>query len=132
MNTKLFSGDATAFETPMLAVFVVDLATDNGAEPSLALLSGAGGVQDAAQALLASGEFKAALGETALLHAPSGIEAERLLLVGLGKAKDFSLDRVRKAAGTAVRAAKPLSVRSLAIAFLDTDGQIEKFPAALT
>jgi len=132
MNTKLFSGDATVVETPMLAVFVVDRATDNGAEPSLALLSGAGGMQDAAQALLASGEFKAALGETALLHAPSGLEAERLLLVGLGKAKDFSLDRVRKAAGTAVRAAKPRSVRSVAIAFPDTDGQIEKFPAALT
>ena len=45
------------------------------------------------------------------------MKAERLLLVGLGKVKDLSLDRVRKGAGTAVRAAKPRAVRNLAIVF---------------
>jgi leucyl aminopeptidase len=132
MDTKLFFGDATAVETPMLAVFVVDLAADKKAEPRLALLSGLNPVRSAAQALLASSEFKAGLGETALLHEPNGLKAERLLLVGLGKAKDFSLDRIRKGAGTAVRAAKPRSVRSMAIAFPDPDERLEKLPIALT
>ena len=45
------------------------------------------------------------------------MKAERLLIVGLGKAKDLSLDRLRKGAGTAVRAAKSRCVRDLAIAF---------------
>ena len=67
--------------------------------------------------MLASGEFKATLGETLLLHAPNGLKAERLLVVGLGKAKTLSVDEVRKGAGTAVRAAKPLGVREMAIAF---------------
>ena len=119
MDTKLFFGDATAFATPMLAVFAIDLAVGKDAEPQPALLSSLSSIQTAASALLATGEFKAGLGEIAVLHAPAGLKADRLLLVGLGKVKDFSLDRVRKGAGTAVRAAKPRSVRSMAIALPD-------------
>jgi len=107
MDTKLFFGDATAFETPMLAIFAVDTAEDKKTEPRPALLTSAGAFANAAKSMLTSGEFKAGLGEVALLHAPAGLKAERLLLVGLGKAKDLSLDHIRKGAGTAVRAAKP-------------------------
>jgi leucyl aminopeptidase len=117
MDTKLLFGDATASETPMLAVFAVDLATGKKEEPRVALLTSAGAVLAAAGQLLKSGEFKASLGEVALLHSPAGLQAKRLLLVGLGKLKDLSLDKIRKAAGTAVRAAKPRSVRTLSIAF---------------
>jgi leucyl aminopeptidase len=115
MNTKLLFGNATAFETPMLAVFAVDVAEGKNAEPQLKLLTALTEVESAAAKLLSSGEFKAGLGETALLHAPDGLRAERLLLVGLGKVKDLSGDRIRKGAGTAVRAAKPRSLRDLAI-----------------
>ena len=120
MDTKLFFGDAATFETPMLAMFAVDVAAAENDDPRPTLLSASGTLQSAAKALLESGEFKAGLGETALLHAPIGFEAERLLLVGLGKLKDLSPDQVRKGAGTAVRAAKPRSVRRMAIAFPDT------------
>ena len=136
MDTKLLFGDATAFATPMLAVFAIDLAEGKQAEPQPALLTANSTIAAAALALLESGEFKAGLGETALLHAPAGLNAERLLLVGLGKAKDLSLDRVRKGAGTAVRAAKPRSVRDMAIAFPDAAtsvaSQIATRSAALT
>jgi leucyl aminopeptidase len=132
MDTKLVFGNAAAFATPMLAVFAVDLAADKNAEPRPAALTGSADLQRAAATLLASGEFKAGLGEVALLHAPSGVKAERLLLVGLGKAADFSLDRVRKGAGTAVRAAKPRSVREMAIAFPDAQAPGEALSAALT
>jgi leucyl aminopeptidase len=124
METNLFFGDAGAFATPMLAVFAVDLATGKNADPQPTLLTTSPELTASATQLLASGEFKAALGENALLHAPTGLEAERLLLVGLGKAADLSsvspaaaLDRLRKGAGSAVRAAKPRSVRTMAIAF---------------
>jgi leucyl aminopeptidase len=116
----------------MLAMFAVDLAADKNAEPRPAALTGSADLQRAAATLLTSGEFKAGLGEVALLHAPPGVKAERLLLVGLGKAADFSLDRVRKGAGTAVRAAKPRSVRGMAIAFPDAQAPGEALPAALT
>jgi leucyl aminopeptidase len=132
MDTKLVFGNAAAFATPMLVVFAVDLAVDKNAEPRPAALTGSADLQRAAATLLASGEFKAGLGEVAVLHAPTGVKAERLLLVGLGKAADFSLDRVRKGAGTAVRAAKPRSVRAMAIAFPDAQAPGEALSAALT
>jgi leucyl aminopeptidase len=112
----------------MLALFAVDLATGKNEEPRPALLTPSRGLANAAMRVLGPGEFKVGLGETALLYATDGLKsaglnAERLLVVGLGKAKDFSLDKLRKGAGTAVRAAKALSVRELAIAFPETDAQ---------
>jgi leucyl aminopeptidase len=92
-------------------------------------------VTNAAAKVLASGEFKGTLGETLLLHAPSGMKAERLLVVGLGKSKALSVDEVRKGAGAAVRAAKPLGVRELAIAFPEdhalSDEHLDTLPCTL-
>ena len=119
MDTHLLFGNAIDTETPMLAVFAVDIAAAKNEKPQPVLLTSLNNIEDAARRLIESGEFKATLGEVVLLHAPTGLKAERLLLVGLGKSKDLSLDRVRKGAGTAVRAAKPRSVRRLAIAFPD-------------
>jgi leucyl aminopeptidase len=136
MDTKLFFGDSAGFHTPMLAVFAVDVATGKDAEPLPALLTTSDDVTNAAGRALAAGEFKAALGEMLLLHAPSGLKAERLLIVGLGKAQDLSIDRVRKGAGTAVRASKPRSVREMAIAFPDdralSDEHMDDLSALLT
>ena len=136
MDTQLLFGKATEFETPMLAVFAVDVAAKSDEKPQPILLASLNSIENAAKRLIESGEFKATLGEVVLLHAPTGLKAERLLLVGLGKAKDLSLDRVRKGAGTAVRAAKPRSVRKLAIAFPDTGAlsgmELEELSAMLT
>jgi leucyl aminopeptidase len=135
MDTKLLFQDAAGFQTPLLAVFAVDIAIGRDAEPLLVQLTTTDAVTDAAAKVLASGEFKATLGETLLLHAPSGLKAERLLIVGLGKAKDLSVDEVRKGAGAAVRAAKPLGVRELAIALPEDhaldDEHLETLPCAL-
>src|SRR5258707_364017 len=135
MDTKLFFQESAGFQTPMLAVFAVDIATGKDADPLVALLTTSDAVTDAAAKVLASGEFKATLGETLLLHAPGGLKAERLLVVGLGKAKGLSVDEVRKGAGTAVRAAKPLGVRELAIAFPEdhalSDEHLESLPCML-
>src|SRR5260370_31241227 len=135
MDTKLLFQDAAGFATPMLAVFAVDIAIGKDAEPLPALLAASDAVTDAAAKVLASGEFKATLGETLLVNAPSGLKAERLLVVGLGKAKGLSVDEVRKGAGTAVRAAKPLGGRELAIAFPEdhalSDEHLEALPCTL-
>ena len=120
MDTKLLFQDLTAFPTPLLAVFAVDSAADKDAPPAPTLLSTSAPISRAAAHVLASGEFKAALGETVLIHAPAGLAAERLLLVGLGKSKSLSLDELRKGGGTALRAAKPRGLREVAIAFPDT------------
>ena len=136
MDSKVLFGDAATLQTPMLAVFAVDLATGKDAEPMPVLLTTSDAVADAADKFLRTGEFKAALGETLLLHAPADLKADRLLIVGLGKAKSLSIDEVRKGAGAAIRAAKPRGIHELALAFPEdhalSDEHLESLPCDLT
>ncbi len=137
MNTQLLFEDASAFITPLLAVFAVDIATgpDGTALPTLLTTSDA--LSDAAGDFLTSGEFKGTSGETLLLHRPAGLKAERLLIVGLGKVSKLSSGELRRGAGTAVRFAKARAIRSAAIHFPEdralSDEHLETFdcsPAA--
>jgi leucyl aminopeptidase len=73
-------------------------------------------VEAAAAQVLASGEFKAGANETLLLHAPAGLGAKRLLIVGVGKQAKATVNSVRAAAGTAVRFLKPRGIRELVFA----------------
>jgi leucyl aminopeptidase len=136
MDTKLLFQDAAGFSASMLAVFAVDIAAAKDADPRPVLLNTSDAVSKATDRVMASGEFKATLGETLLLHTPGGLKAERLLLIGLGKAKTLSADEIRKAAGTAVRAAKPLGLHEIAIAFPEdhalSDEHSDALPYRLT
>ena len=136
MDTALLLQDAASFQTPLLAVFAVDIATGDASEPHPVLLTTSDALTDAASRVFASGEFKASLGETLLLHAPAGIRADRLLVVGLGKAKSLTPAHARKGAGTAVRAAKPRAVREIALAFPEdralSDESLEELPCQAT
>jgi leucyl aminopeptidase len=136
MNTQLLFQDPATFSTGMLAVFAVDLAVGKDADPHPVLLTTSDGIARAAERFLASGEFKAGLCETLLLHAPAGLRAERLLIIGLGKAKKLSIDEVRKGAGCAVRFAKPRGIRDVSVAFPEdhalSDEHLESLPCELT
>ncbi len=136
MDTRVIFQDAATVATPMLCVFAVDLATGKDADPIPVLLTTSDAITSSSGRFVRSGEFKAGLGETMLLHAPAGVKAERLLLVGLGKAKTLSADSVRKGAGAAVRAAKPRGIREMAIAFPEdhalSDEHLEELPCTLT
>jgi len=103
VTTRLLFHNPADHPTPLLAVFAVDITTTPDGQPSPALLTTTDAIAKAAEPWLASQEFKAALGETLLLHAPAGTKAERLLIVGLGKAKSLTIHEVRKGAGAAVR-----------------------------
>jgi leucyl aminopeptidase len=85
------------------------------------LLTADEAVKAAASAVLATGEFKAGANETLLLHAPTGLAAKRLLLVGLGKQAKATVNSVRSAAGTAVRFAKPRGIRELVFALPEAE-----------
>jgi leucyl aminopeptidase len=136
VNAKLLFQDPTAFVTPLLAVFAVDISTGKDEEPHPALLSTSDAIANAAAPWISTGEFKAAVAETLLLHAPAGVKAERLLIIGLGKAKSLSIHEVRKAAGVAVRFAKPRALREVAIAFPEdkalSDEHMDSLPCSLT
>ena len=136
MNITLQLQDASTVATPLLAVFAVDIATGAADQPSPALFSTSDALAAAAGPWLSSGEFKATLGETLLLHAPDHLKAERLLIIGLGKLADLSIHHIRKGAGIAVRSAKPRGLHNLAIAMPDDmafdDEHMETLPGELT
>src|SRR6266567_3328368 len=123
MRTELSFTPLAGIETELLAVLAVDTQTEKGpdAKPMPELLSTDNGIKSAAAAVLSSGEYKAGANETVLIHAPAGLKAKRLLLVGLGKKAKATAHSVRSAAGTAVRFIKPRGIRELAFALPEAD-----------
>jgi leucyl aminopeptidase len=121
MKTELSFASLAAIETDLLAVLAVDTQTEKGpeAKPQPELLTSDEAVKAVAAFVLASGEYKAAANEAVLLHAPAGLAAKRLLIVGLGKKSKLASPAVRSAAGTAVRFAKPRGIRELVLALPD-------------
>jgi leucyl aminopeptidase len=113
MKTLLSTTSPAEVETECLAVVVLDHGTKDKPEPRVA---GDKALQTTAADLIASGEATGKIFETVMLHRPQGVKAKRLLLVGGGKAADFSHHELRKAAGTAVRFLKPKSIKSFAFA----------------
>jgi leucyl aminopeptidase len=121
MKMNLVAQSVVGFSSPLLAVFAVDTAEAKGASAAPVLLHGDGALLEAVKTWFDSGEFKAGVGETLLLHAPAGLACERLVVIGLGKAKGLSVHEVRKGAGVAVRFAKPRGIREVAIALPKSD-----------
>jgi len=131
MRAELKFAPLSDIQTELLAVLAADTQTAKGpdAKPAPALLTTDEKLKSAAAQVLSSGEFKAGANETVLLHAPAGIAAKRLLIVGLGKQSKAAVYGVRNAAGTAVRYAKPRGIRELAIA-LPAAGELDAAQSA--
>src|SRR5260370_5484848 len=124
MNTNLSSSAPSQLETDCLVVVVLDRNKNDRSEkdraekdkpaPSVKCTDAA--VREAAKDIMATGEVTGKTFETTLLHRPAGLKAKRLLLVGGGKAKNFSAAELRKLAGVAVRTLKGKSIHSFAVA----------------
>jgi leucyl aminopeptidase len=110
-------------ETECLAVVVLDKSvTGRGAQdkPELMVAFGDGTISAAAADVIAGGEVSGKMFEATLLHRPAKLKAKRLLLLGGGKARDFTSSELRKLAGVAARFLKPKGIRSFA--FLAPEG----------
>jgi len=112
-NTLSFSAPSQ-LETECLVAVVLDRGEKDKSEPLVSCADKA--VQQAASDLISAGDLTGKTFEISWLHRPAGLKAKRLLLIGGGKAKKFTSSELRKAAGAAVRALKPRSLRSLAFA----------------
>ncbi|NPU84266.1 MAG: leucyl aminopeptidase [Syntrophaceae bacterium] len=109
MKIDLKKESLERFVTPAAAVFLFE-----GEEPSgsAALLDRASG--GLVTELLKAGDFKGKLYATALLYTGKALPARRLILVGLGKRKEVTLDRIRGAFAAAAREARRLDVKDFA------------------
>src|SRR5271157_4717358 len=118
MKTTLHTGSPSQLETECLVVPVLDTAEhndgDKSSKPAPRLQTADKALLAAAAGLIASGEVTGKMLETTLLHNPQGLKAKRLLLIGGGKAKEFSSSELRKLAGAAVRNLKAKDLKSFA------------------
>jgi leucyl aminopeptidase len=115
MKTELKFDALHSLPTELLVVLAADAATskEKNAPAEPVLLTKDSTVASADKPVLKSGEFTACACETLLLYAPSELKAKRLLIIGVGKTAKVSLAEIRKAAGAAVRFAKPRSIREV-------------------
>jgi len=116
MQITLVTQPFAAIETDALVSYVfeeTDLVQGRIAEIDQA----AGGLL---RKLAKSGELTGKMLEFTLVHAPAGLTAARLLLVGVGKREQYSIAALRKVAGAALRHLKARSVKNLA--FLVREG----------
>jgi leucyl aminopeptidase len=127
MRTDLSFSPLAKIETELLAVTAIDTQTakDPDVRPEPVLLTSDEAVRAAAASVFSSGEYKAGSNETVLLHAPAGLKAKRLLIVGLGKKSKATVHSVRNAAGTAVRYTKPRVIRELIFALPDPSADLD-------
>jgi len=119
MKTKLSFANPAEVETECLAVVVLDRGEKDRGEDrgekdksDVVIDTSANAVREAAAEIIASGEVSGKIFETNMLHRPAKLKAKRLLLIGGGKAKNFSTFELRRMSGTAVRFLKPKGVRS--------------------
>ena len=68
-----------------------------------------------------TGEFSGKNQQAVLIHTRKALPAKRVLLLGLGKKKDVTLDRIRQAMGTACKKVRQIGAHTFAVPALGTD-----------
>jgi leucyl aminopeptidase len=112
MKTILALSVPSELDTPCLVAVILDRGEKDKTDAQVAASDKA--IVDAAAEVIASGEVTGKSLESTLLHKPAKLKAQRLLLLGGGKAKKFSAADLRKLAGAAVRSLKSRGVRNIA------------------
>lgn len=111
MQVNVERTDCTEYRTPLLAVNLFQ-GDREMVGPVSALDRKLGG---AISSLLGNGDFRGKEGDAQVLYPRDGeVGAKRILLVGLGKREDLDVERMRRAAAVAVKAASRLRVSELA------------------
>ncbi|HEY9856719.1 MAG TPA: leucyl aminopeptidase [Stenomitos sp.] len=118
MNIQLKAGTPTALVADAL---VVGLFEETPLSAELAAIDQAAGGQ--VSAVLALGDFKPSLNETYTLYGAG--KAKRVILVGLGKPSELTLDKIRQAAATGAKAARELKAKRLVLAGFSHPGDRE-------
>ncbi len=112
MKTDLSFSSPADVQTECLVVVALDHGDNN--KPAAKLETTDPALQQAAADVLATGDITGKIFEITLVHKPTRLKAKRLLVVGGGRAKNFSPYELRRVAGAAVRSLKARSLRNFA------------------
>jgi leucyl aminopeptidase len=121
MKISLATSSPAQTATECLAVVVLDHGTKD--KPQIVVQNSEPAIKEAAAEVISSGEVSGKTLETTLLHHPASMAAKRLLLLGGGKSKNFTVSELRRLAGTAARFLKPKGIRSFS--FLVPENNID-------
>jgi len=109
MNVTVLRADAAAHAAPLVVVPVFE------GEPDAALSALDQALGGSVASLRTRGDLKTREGETVLLFPEGKVPAERVLLVGLGKAGAVTPERLRRLGGTAAKEAAKARAASVAV-----------------
>ena len=112
MKINLSLSRPAEVETECLVVVALDRGENDKTQVTVESADEA--VRTAAAGVLSTGEVGGKIFETTLVHNPGKLKAKRLLLLGGGKAKNFSAYELRRLAGAAVRSLKSKNIRTFA------------------
>ena len=124
MDIRVVAGDVTTVKGDALVVNLFEgvggkrKGTGRTRARERKLLGGATAAVDAALGgaigkLIRTGETTGKWGEQTLVHSLGRLPAERVLVMGLGKTEDFTLDRVRAGSAEAARALRRIGARQV-------------------
>jgi leucyl aminopeptidase len=125
MNITLESRTPAAIETHALVTYVFDEEPVSGRAGEL------GPASEVLRRLAQNSELTGKALEMTYLHAPQGLKAERLLVVGAGKKAKFDSAQLRKLAQTALRYLKSRGVKRL-VFLAHADGATPQAAQAIT
>src|SRR4051812_10099491 len=130
MNFNLQFDSPAGTTSECLVVAVLDHGEGSNNQPKV--FSTDASVVEAAHDVIQSGEVTGKAMETTLVHRPHGLKSKRLLLIGGGKAKNFSTVELRRIAGTAVRFLKAKNIKSFAIVAPDlSSGSVDSIKSVV-
>ncbi len=110
MQIKVQSGDIAAVEADAIVVNLFEGVTAPGGGTGAVDAAMGGAISD----LIASGDIRGKFGEFTLVHTFGRLPSPRVVVAGLGKPADFTVDRVRALSGDLARYLRRQRIKSAA------------------
>jgi len=115
MQYNIKTGDIATIKTGCLIIGIFSTRTQTEASSQVDLAS-----KNGLSKVLKKGDFKANIGESTVLYDLPGVNANRVVLLGLGKKKEFNANLLAKTFKNALSTIKNRSLNSLVLALPDS------------